>query len=85
MLQPFALWPRLLGAGAVVASAVSAWYYRSRTAGNWWSLFLAPAGGLILLGIVIRSGWKCLRRGGIEWRGTFYPVRKLKEGQRVRL
>ena len=85
MLQPFALWPRLLGAGAVVASAVSAWYYRSRTAGNWWPLFLAPAGGLILLAIVIRSGWKCFRRGGIEWRGTFYPVDKLKEGQRVRL
>jgi glycosyltransferase involved in cell wall biosynthesis len=85
LAQPFALWPRLLGAGALTASAVSAWYYHRRTNHNWWPLFLAPAAGLILLAILIRSGWKCFRRGGIEWRGTFYPVEKLKAGQRVKL
>jgi len=85
VLQSFALWPRLLGAVALAASAVSAWFYHRRTGGNWWPLFFAPAAGLILLGIVLRSGWKCWRRGGIEWRGTFYPVEKLKEGQRVRI
>ncbi len=85
LLQPFALWPRLLASGALAASAVSAWHYQGRTGGRWWPLFLSPVAGLLLLGIVIRSGWKCFRRGGIEWRGTFYPVDKLKAGQRVRL
>jgi len=85
LFQPFEVWTRLLGAGAVIASAVSSLYFHRRSGRHWWPLFLAPAAGLILLGILIRSGWKCFRRGGIEWRGTIYPVDKLKAGQRVRI
>jgi cellulose synthase/poly-beta-1,6-N-acetylglucosamine synthase-like glycosyltransferase len=85
LFQPFAVWTRLLGAGAMIASAVSSLYFHRRSGRHWWPLFLAPAAGLILLGILIRSGWKCFRRGGIEWRGTFYPVDRLKAGQRVRI
>lgn len=29
-----------------------------------------------------RSAWKTIQRGGIEWRGTFYPLRLLREAQR---
>lgn len=33
---------------------------------------------------LIRSTFACLKRGGINWRGTFYPVEKLRKMQRVR-
>lgn len=33
---------------------------------------------------LIRSTFICLKRGGITWRGTFYPVEELREMQRVR-
>lgn len=85
LLQPVLLWPRLLAVAAAAACAYAAFHFRSRTGRRWWPMFLAPAAGLILLYTVIRSGWKCWRRGGIQWRGTFYPVEELRAGQRVRV
>jgi hypothetical protein len=41
---------------------------------------LAPVGQLILSLILLRSGFACLRQGGINWRGTTYPVGELKAG-----
>ena len=29
--------------------------------------------------ILVKATWTTLRRNGIEWRGTFYPLPKLKE------
>ena len=34
---------------------------------------------------LLRSTYACLKRGGIQWRGTFYPVNELRKGQRIRL
>jgi glycosyltransferase involved in cell wall biosynthesis len=85
MIQPWAPWLRWLGLAVVAGSAVTAEYVhrlagKARLAG-----FLAPLGSLLIVGIVLRSGWKCFRQGGIQWRGTFYPLKKLREGQRVKL
>lgn len=85
LLQPFAFWPRVAGLVALLVSLLSARSVHRRTGQRFWPLFLAPAGSLALVWIVVRSGWKCFRRGGIEWRGTFYPVAGLREGQRVRI
>lgn len=46
---------------------------------------LAPAGGAVLAALVVRSAWRCIRDGGVTWRGTFYPIAELKAGQRVKL
>ncbi len=46
---------------------------------------LSPLGFLIIVAILVRSAYQCLKRGGIDWRGTFYPLKTLKQQQRVKL
>jgi hypothetical protein len=39
-----------------------------------------PAGALIFIWMLARSTIVTLWKGGIEWRGTFYPLEELKRG-----
>jgi len=39
-----------------------------------------PIGALIFIWMLLRSTIVTLHRGGIEWRGTFYPLDELKRG-----
>lgn len=39
---------------------------------------LAPLGPPILITAVARSTWTTLRRGGVAWRGTLYPLAELR-------
>lgn len=42
--------------------------------------------GVTLMGIILlRSSYICFKNGGIRWSGTFYPLKDLKEGTRVKL
>lgn len=43
----------------------------------------APLGPPILLAAVARSMWTTLRRGGVVWRGTLYPLAELR-ARRIR-
>jgi len=43
----------------------------------------APLGTPILLASIVRSAWTTLRRGGVVWRGTLYPLSELR-ARRVR-
>ncbi|MFV1985373.1 MAG: glycosyltransferase family 2 protein [Thiohalomonadales bacterium] len=43
-----------------------------------------PFGQLVISLMMIRSAVMCITRGGIEWRGTFYPIKQLKKYQRVK-
>lgn len=45
-----------------------------------WLVVLWPVMGLVFLWIVVRSTAGALIRGGIEWRGTFYPLEQLRGG-----
>lgn len=42
-----------------------------------------PIGVLLLFGIVLNSAFSILRRGGVEWRGTFYPLDELRRHHKI--
>ncbi|MBF0412871.1 MAG: glycosyltransferase [Desulfamplus sp.] len=82
----------LLGAGyakitgviALLFFAISAIYTANRLKLNVFHLMLRPIGLLILSVILCRSAFKNLKQGGIYWRGTFYSMKELLNGQRVK-
>ena len=46
-----------------------------------WHALLMPLGGLLFAYAILRSALVTLRRGGVDWRGTFYPLRELRRGR----
>ena len=48
-------------------------------ASRWYGL-THPLGALIVIYIILRSMLVTLARGGVVWRGTFYPLEELKRG-----
>lgn len=65
---------------AILAWASTPWAYADfRGLEKLYPLFL-PVGVLIFLVALWNSTLTTLARGGIEWRGTFYPLRELKSG-----
>lgn len=66
---------------AILAWASTPWAYADfRGLERLYPLFL-PVGVLIFLVALWNSTLTTLARGGIEWRGTFYPLRELKTGK----
>jgi glycosyltransferase involved in cell wall biosynthesis len=47
-------------------------------------LLLFPVGVLLITAMMLRAGYQCLKNGGIDWRGTHYPIDQLRAGQRVK-
>lgn len=47
--------------------------------------FFVPLGQFIFSLMMLWSGFICLKRGGIIWRGTLYPIKKLKKYQRIKI
>ncbi len=48
-------------------------------------LVALPLGYVVIVYGMLRSVFTYLRRGGLYWRGTVYPLRELRASQRVRL
>lgn len=48
-------------------------------------LFSFPLGFALLGCILLRSALICYKNGGIKWSGTYYPLKDLREGTRVKL
>jgi hypothetical protein len=48
------------------------------------SALLFPVGVLLITAMMLRAGYQCVKNGGIDWRGTHYPVDQLRLGQRVK-
>lgn len=42
-------------------------------------VLLHPISALILIWTVVNSMFKVLKRGGIEWRGTYYSIKELRK------
>jgi glycosyltransferase involved in cell wall biosynthesis len=46
--------------------------------GRVWLALGYPVAAALFIYILVDSTWRTVRRGGIEWRGTFYPLAALK-------
>jgi glycosyltransferase involved in cell wall biosynthesis len=47
-------------------------------------VLLFPVGMLLISAMMLRSGYQCVKNGGIDWRGTHYSIDELRAGQRVK-
>ncbi|MEZ4220976.1 MAG: glycosyltransferase family 2 protein [Polyangiaceae bacterium] len=70
---------------ALMSVAVTAYSMHRRIDQAFLPGLFVPVGILLLVFMVVRSTWVCSKRGGITWRGTFYPTEHLRELQRVKL
>jgi len=75
-------WLRLVGAAALATSAVvgSKWLHTS--SGRWVSALCWPAGSALLAAGTLRATWLARFRGGVWWRGSFYPLADIQTGRR---
>lgn len=81
------LWTLLAGdaAGVVTAAGfaatlVPAWIVSRRAGWGLLPALLAPVSGAILVAAMVNSAVSTVRRGGIRWRDTFYPLEALRRG-----
>jgi hypothetical protein len=76
----FAPWPirsaSLVSLGMI--AALHAYSARHFTGISLLYLFTLPVGAVLLLYALLRSWLVTTARGGVEWRGTFYPLRELR-------
>ncbi len=47
-----------------------------------WTSLALPIGVLLVVYTYLRAAWLTYRRGGIEWRGTFYSLAELRRAER---
>ena len=69
--------------GADVLAVVAMYAYAPRASGSTLSPLYAalhPFGIGIFIYAALRSAWVTVAKGGIEWRGTSYPLRRFKQG-----
>jgi hypothetical protein len=58
--------------------------YRARHLGDetlWWDAILHPFGICVFIYAMLRSASTTIVNGGIEWRGTRYPLEELKDNK----
>jgi glycosyltransferase involved in cell wall biosynthesis len=71
-LFALASWP-----GIILCYAVASRNARVRV----WQALLMPLGGLLFTYAIARSAALALFRGGVDWRGTFYPLDELRRNR----
>ncbi|MGH7637750.1 MAG: glycosyltransferase, partial [Gemmatimonadaceae bacterium] len=67
-------WYATAAVAQMIAYAGPAFVHRSRP----WLALLYPVAAVIFVTILLAAVLRTLRRGGIEWRGTFYPLERLR-------
>jgi hypothetical protein len=70
----------LFGAAAAIGLLMAS-YAASRALGAWHVALGTPVSALILASIYTRSVYLTLRRGGIMWRDSFYPLAELRRNR----
>jgi cellulose synthase/poly-beta-1,6-N-acetylglucosamine synthase-like glycosyltransferase len=82
LLLPFAdLETMLVAAGAGLLSILSVALFCHETGQRWPGALLTPALSIVMAYIFARSAFLTIYRGGISWRGCFYPLNELKQNQ----
>jgi glycosyltransferase involved in cell wall biosynthesis len=72
-------------AGVMLSAVLLAYRCQSRYQPfSAWQMIWFPAASAWMLYILLRSMFVVLVRGGVTWRGTFYPLRELRQYQRSR-
>lgn len=85
LVQPDSIPVRATAAVAMMAWIAGAVVVRRRIGRRFSTALMAPLGFVVLGTILARSALACLRRGGVTWRGTTYPLAQLRSGMRVRI
>jgi len=67
--------------GVVIIISIST--FKSRRSESLY-LLLFPLGLIMISLMFLWSGYRCMKNGGINWRGTHYPLQALRAGQRVK-
>nr|BDT28510.1 glycosyltransferase family 2 protein [Bacteriovorax sp. HI3] len=58
---------------------------KKHSAFSFFEILFFPLGISVLGLILVRSSVICFKNGGIKWSGSFYPLKELKAGTRVKL
>lgn len=89
MVSPYVVllsWPWIAGSGWTIsgfAATLLVWHSCFAAAavvsrGGWQLAPLFPIGAFVMAFAYWRSAWITLRRGGIRWRDSFYPLSRLR-------
>lgn len=77
-------WLSLMGLAALLPCFLASWLLYSKFGHRLLPAAGLPVGFFLMFWLQLRAGLLCLFRGGVSWRGTFYPLGDLKAGQRVK-
>jgi hypothetical protein len=78
-------WLAWLGAATTLLATVATVVPLHRNTGLWLPALAWPLGWALMASGVLRSAWLVHARGGVMWRGTFYPIEDVLEAQRFRI
>jgi hypothetical protein len=72
------------GVGAFIMLIAFSIHGKSEGARDVLNTLFFPAGLIIIAAMLLHAGRKCVKNGGIDWRGTHYSLVELRQGQRVK-
>lgn len=85
LLYPTPLWLNILAISSLIWLPVMGITGKIIAQSDFSKALFIPVGQFIISLMMLRSGIMCLKRGGIIWRGTLYPIKQLKKYQRIKL
>lgn len=79
--------PWVVGSGlcAMGLSAACSWQLHRALGFRFGATLLLPLGLVTVAGMLARSSWIATRQQSVHWRGTHYPIEKLRAAQRVKI
>jgi hypothetical protein len=76
--------PGLCAGMALWSLAIPGWLTARRYGWSPWLALGVPLLLPVVLAIIANSALRTLARGGVRWRGTFYPLARLRDAERAR-